>query len=126
MIKNGEDSNTDTARKRQKYFSNPDKVLPFVEDRVKRLMYLKKLLDDLEEVEISGDEQFEDIVNPVKFQKEFHKRAYEFYSIIDDLEKKGFVVQDLDCGEIDVPVVKDGKEFFVTWIFGDDSEREAI
>ena len=104
-------------------FDNPDEILPSVEEKMRRLMYLKKLLDDLQEVELNGEEFFEEFINPVKFQKEFHKRALEFYTTIDELEEKGMVVQDLDVGEIDIPVRKDGKDSYLTWVFGQGKER---
>lgn len=106
-------------------FHNPDEILPSVEEKMRRLMYLKRLLDDLQEVELVGDDIFQDVINPVKFQKEFHKRALEFYSTIDGLEEQGMIVQDLDIGEIDVPVKKDGKNSYLTWVFGDGRESSG-
>ncbi len=106
----------------------PSKVrmIHYVKPRVERLVYLKKLLDDLEEVEVYAEDIFTDIVNPTKFQREFHKRAYEFYTLINDLEERGIIVQDLEEGLIEIPVHMSGKHQYLPWSLNEHNGREPL
>lgn len=106
----------------KKYFTieEAERLLPAIEKILKRTINLNKALELLESIEIEVyDDDYEDLGNITKANKQFHKLSYEFYDNLEKLEDVGCLVKDLGQGIIDFYCRFEGRDIFLCWKLGE-------
>jgi len=94
-----------------------------IKNDFKKILELKSSLDVIDSIDIEYTEEYTgnyDELNFTKLNKEFHKLSFEFFSKIEEIEKKGCVIKDIEEGLIDFYSIFNGKEIFLCWKYGED------
>ena len=109
----------------KRYFTleEAQRVLNEIKDDVKKILEAKASLDLINSINVEYTEDYSgefNELNLTKFNKEFHKLSYEFFSKIEEIEEKGCIIKDIDEGLIDFYSIINGKEIFLCWKYGED------
>ena len=128
----------------KKYFTIEDaqKLLPKIKKSLLRLQNLKKTIDAILSVRIDsreiGYEEFietsygnkvsvelknKEFLSNTKLNKEYHKISYEFYKELENLEKTGCVLKDLEQGLVDFYCKFEKRDIFLCWKLGEDKVK---
>ena len=71
-------------------------------------------------IEVTNEEGFEFLITKeVKINREFHKIAYKFYKMLDELNGTGVIVKDTDFGIVDFYHKLSGRTVFLCWHLGE-------
>lgn len=107
----------------KKYFTveSAQKQMPKIKKSLSKLQNLKKAIDAITSVRIDPKEiEYEEFIETsTKLSKEFHKLSYEFYKELEQLEKTGCVLKDLEQGLIDFYCRFEGRDIFLCWRLGE-------
>ena len=106
----------------KKYFSLPEaqetlsEILPLTQEA----MLFKKTLDEINSIEISvdTDEKLEDI-NFMQLNKDFHYYSYKLFEKLEEIEKLGIIIKDIEAGLLDFPSLFQGREILLCYRFGE-------
>ena len=109
----------------KKYFTiqQAQKAVDEIKIEIKKILELKTSLDILNSIDVEYTEEYEgnyDELNFTKLNKEFHKLSFDFFSRMEEIEKKGCVIKDIDEGLIDFYSLFNGKEIFLCWKYGEE------
>ena len=110
----------------KKYFTLEDaeKVLPELQEGLKKLIRLKRSLTLLDSVEIEfEDYHYEHNLLSLRLNKKYHKLSFDFYKYLETLEEKGCVIKDLDSGLVDFYSRHQGKDILLCWKYGERNIR---
>lgn len=111
-----------TAKDLYVQIRNAEKMLPKVEIAVLQLQILQNALEVLDETEIEIEEESDEAISAVtKFNRDYHYVCFSFYKALDELEKIGCIVRDLDDGLVDIRVEVSGKRLNLSWKLGEKS-----
>ena len=108
----------------KKYFTmeSAQKQLPKIKKSLLKLQNLKKAINAILSVRINpreiGYEEF--LETNTKLNKEYHKLSYEFYKELENLEKTGCLLKDLELGLVDFYYRFEGRDVFLCWKLGED------
>ena len=108
----------------KKYFTveSAQNQIPKIRKSLLKLRNLKKAIDAILSVRIDpaeiGYEEF--LETNTKLNKEYHKLSYEFYKELENLEKTGCLLKDLEQGLVDFYCKFEGKDIFLCWNLGED------
>ena len=107
----------------KKYFTveGAQKQMPKIKKSLLKLQNLKKAIDAITSVRIDPKEiEYEEFIETsTKLSKEFHKLSYEFYKELEQLEKTGCVLKDLEQGLVDFYCRFEGRDIFLCWRLGE-------
>ncbi|MEK6860640.1 MAG: DUF2203 family protein, partial [Nanoarchaeota archaeon] len=78
------------------------------------------VINALSGVEIEFEDEYVNDRCDTVFNKRLHKLSYEFYDIIDRLEKLGCILRDVDIGLIDFLSLHRGKEICLCYRIDED------
>ncbi|MBI1969221.1 DUF2203 domain-containing protein [Candidatus Woesearchaeota archaeon] len=95
-------------------------LLPNVGQQLQKIMKLQKALEILEEIEIIHEDDAETVQKDIELNKQFHLLSYKFYKEIQQLEKMGALLKDLEQGLIDFYSLYQGREIFLCWQIGEE------
>ena len=108
----------------KKYYTaeTAQKQIPKIKKSLLKLRNIKKAIDAILSVrmdpgEIGYDEFLE---TNTKLNKEYHKLSYEFYKELENLEKTGCVLKDLELGLVDFYCRFEGRDIFLCWKLGEE------
>ena len=108
----------------KKYFTvdTAQKQIPKIKKSLLKLQHLKKAIDAITSVRIDPKEiDYDELVETnTKLSKEFHKLSYEFYIEIENLEKTGCVLKDLEQGLADFYCRFESRDIFLCWKLGEE------
>ncbi|MBI3027736.1 DUF2203 domain-containing protein [Candidatus Woesearchaeota archaeon] len=111
----------------QKYFTvdSAQKQIPKIKKSLLKLQHLKKAIDAIlsiriDPMEVEHDEFLE---TNTKLNKEYHKLSYEFYKELENLEKTGCVLKDLEQGLVDFYCKFEGRDIFLCWKLGEEKVK---
>ncbi len=108
----------------KKYFTveSAQNQIPKIKKSLLKLRNLKKTIDAILSVRIDpaeiGYEEF--LETNTKLNKEYHKLSYEFYKELENLEKTGCLLKDLEQGLVDFYCKFEGRDIFLCWNLRDD------
>ncbi len=98
--------------------------LPKVSALLCELQVLQEALALFDAVELEVDEgNLEQLRSVTKFNKEYHRLSYLFYTKIEKLEKYGCYLKDLDEGLVDFLYSFEGRDVFLCW---KDGEKDIL
>ena len=106
----------------KKYFTieEAERLLPEIDNVLRRTIKINKALELLESIEIEVyEDNYEDLGKITKANKQFHKLSYEFYDNIEKLEEMGCLVKDLELGIVDFYYRFEGRDIFLCWRLGE-------
>lgn len=107
----------------KKYFTveSAQSQLPKIKKSLARLQNLKRAIDAILSVRIDPDEiGFEESLEMnTKLSKEYHKLSYEFYKELENFEKAGCLLKDLEQGLVDFYCRFEGRDVFLCWKTGE-------
>jgi hypothetical protein len=99
-----------------------NKELSIIKSSVEKLMALHRFLEILESVEIENETEDLSIEKTItELHMDFHKKMYFYHLHMRKMISKGLYVRDLDIGIIDFPSQYNGKNIFLSWIYGEDT-----
>jgi len=107
----------------KKYFTVEiaQKQLPKIRKSILKLQNLKKTIDAISSIRMDplemGYEEF--LETNTRLNKEYHKLSYEFYKELENLEKTGCLLKDLELGLADFYCKFQGREVFLCWNLGE-------
>lgn len=108
----------------KKYFTIEDaqKQLPMIKKSILKLQNLKNAIDAVASVKIDPREiSYEEFLDAnTKLNKDYHKLSYEFYKELEELEKIGCLLKDLEQGLIDFYCKFEGRDIFLCWKLGEE------
>jgi len=106
-----------------------EKILPKLRGLLRKAIGLNKELQalhaeslvDQEEIQVETEEhnikyQFELVNN----HEELHQLTESFYDVMEQIEKMGIEIKDLEQGLIDFPSHFEGREIYLCWKLGED------
>ena len=114
-----------------KFFTieSAEKTLPRLKGLLRKAIHLNRQLQALhteslvnqEEISVETEEhnikyQFE----VVKNHEELHELTEEFYDVMEQVEKTGVEIKDLEQGLVDFPSHFEGREVHLCWKLGED------
>lgn len=101
-----------------------DKLLPNVTRKIKNLQRINEVLTVMESVEIEVDNPTHDELKFVtKFNKSLHKLSYNFYHKLEQLEKLGCAVEDLEEGVVTFRSKLAGRDILLSWQIGEEGVK---
>ncbi|MBI2101199.1 DUF2203 domain-containing protein [Candidatus Woesearchaeota archaeon] len=107
----------------KKYFTveGAQKQMPKIKKSLIKLQNLKKAIDAVLSVEMDSREvEYEEIIETsAKLNKEYHKLSYDFHREIENLEKIGCILKDLEQGLVDFYCRLEGRDIFLCWRLGE-------
>ncbi|MEK6937135.1 MAG: DUF2203 domain-containing protein [Nanoarchaeota archaeon] len=109
----------------KKYFTL-DQAKDSLKDIKKLIQELKNLKDSLDlfnsiNIEYSDDYNGNfDELNFTKINKDFHKMSYDFFCKIEEIEKTGCLLKDINEGLIDFYCLYEGREILLCWKEGEE------
>jgi hypothetical protein len=107
----------------KKYFTveSAQSQLPKIKKSLARLQNLKKGIDAILSVRIDPNEiGFEESLEMnTKLSKEYHKLSYEFYRELENFEKAGYLLKDMEQGLVDFCCRFEGRDVFLCWKMGE-------
>lgn len=110
---------------RKKLFFTLDqaqKALPQLKPIFKQLMKLHRAISMIDSIELEfEDYHYENNLIGININKKYHRLSYEFYQALEDLERFGCIVKDLDVGLLDFYSKHDGREIVLCWMLGEDN-----
>ena len=108
----------------KKYFTveSAQKQMPKIKKSLIKLQNLKKAIDAVLSVKMDPREvEYEEIIETnTKLNKEYHKLSYDFHREIENLEKTGCILKDLEHGLVDFYCRFEGRDIFLCWRLGED------
>ena len=108
----------------KKYFTveSAQKQLPKIKKSLSKLQNIKKAIDVILSVRIDTREvEFDEFhETTTKLSKGYHKLSYEFYKELENLEKIGCVLKDLERGLVDFYCRFEGTDIFLCWKLGEE------
>lgn len=105
----------------KKYFTieEAEKLLPKIENILRRTIQLNKAIELLSSIEIEVHDDYANLRRITKTNKQFHKLSYELYENIEKLEDMGCLIKDLDTGLMDFYHRFEGRDIFLCWKLGE-------
>ena len=107
----------------KKYFTveTSQKKIPAIKKSLLKLQNLKKAIDAILSVRIDPREiEYDEFMETnTKLNKEYHKLSYEFHKELENLEKVGCLLKDLEQGLVDFYCRFEGRDIFLCWKFGE-------
>ena len=106
----------------KKYFSvqEAESTIPRLQVGLRKLLKLKRAIDLINTIEIDfEDYHYEHNLMSLRMNKKFHKVSYDFYRELEELEKFGCVIKDLDLGLVDFYSRHEGRDILLCWKFGE-------
>lgn len=94
--------------------------LPHVKKLLSQALHHKNMLHMALSVDLQYEDELEDSHFDTKFHKEFHRLSYDFYQILETLEKKGVLIRDLDSGLIDFISFHNNREICLCFRLGEE------
>lgn len=87
----------------KRYFTieEAERTIPEIKKDILNLIKLKNTINALSDIEVDFDDDYLNDRFDTSFNKKLHKLSYEFYDIIDKLEKLGCILRDIDLGLVD-------------------------
>ncbi len=98
-------------------------ALPRVRELLGRLQDLQGELAALQELSIEFEEPMDTLLANVRRNKEFHRKALEFYGGLEEFIALGAVVKDWHAGLVDFPAKHRGRDIFLCWKKGEETIR---
>ncbi len=96
-------------------------LLPKIKPDLKRLMKLHRAVSVIDSIEIEfEDYHYENNLIGININKKYHRLSYEFYKALEQLEKSGCVIKDLDIGLVDFFSRHNGREIVLCWRIGEE------
>lgn len=105
-----------------KYFDMEDaqESLPKVDRLVRKMMRLNKAIGVLNSIEIdTSDLSFDQFQNVTKMNTMYHKLSYDFYKTLEQLERIGCILKDVEEGLVDFYSQFEGRDIFLCWKVGE-------
>ena len=103
----------------KKYFTveSAQKQLPKIKKSLSKLQNIKKAIDVILSVRIDTRKvEFDEFLETnTKLNKGYHKLSYELYKELENLEKIGCVLKDLEQGLVDFYCRFEGRDIFLCW-----------
>lgn len=101
-----------------------ERLLPRIREMVIELQLLQQAIDLVDSVEVEfEDEQhneYDESQLITRLNREFHKLSYLFYRKLEQLERHGCIIKDLEEGLVDFLHRFEGREVFLCWKLGED------
>lgn len=108
----------------KKYFTleEAEALIPKVRGATKRLLKLKKAIALINSLEIDfEDYNYQHNLLSLGLNKKYHRLSYQFYKELEELEKTGCIVKDLDEGLVDFYSRHKCRDIFLCWRLGEQS-----
>ena len=104
-----------------KYFTLEEAkgILPKVEKLVKKLLQLKAAILTISSIDITYYSDEEELINLTRSNKEFHRLSFKFYKTLEDFNKIGCILKDLDYGLVDFYSQHNRKDILLCWRIGE-------
>ncbi len=107
-----------------------ERLLPKIQQIVVELQLLQQAIDlvDSVEVEFDGEQyddyhEFHELRLLTRLNREFHKLSELFYRKLEQLERHGCILKDIEEGLVDFPHRFEGRDVFLCWKLGEDRIR---
>ncbi len=98
-----------------------ERMLPKIEKLMLELHTIQHSLDLLETVELEVEEESVQHTRYItRFNKAFHRLSYDFFHKLDQIERLGGVVKDVDEGLVDFISEFQGRNVLLCWQFGEE------
>ncbi|MBN2367689.1 DUF2203 domain-containing protein [Candidatus Woesearchaeota archaeon] len=109
----------------KKYFTvrEAERLLPKITEMLIKLINIRKAIYTISSIEVSFEDEDEEMANVARSSKEFHRLNYEFYTTLDELHNMGCILKDLDHGIVDFYTKHKGRTVFLCWQLGEESIR---
>lgn len=98
-------------------------ALPRVRELLERLQDLRSELSALQELSIEFEDPLDTLATSIRRNKEFHGKALEFYTRLDELVGLGAIVKDWHQGLVDFPSRHRGRNIYLCWKRGEETIR---
>lgn len=107
-------------KKRYVTLEQAERNLPEIEECLKKIINLSESISVLQSVEISFDNEYDEIFAETKTNQEFHKLSSELHKELHKLIKMGCIVRDVNVGLVDFFSKFEGREIFLCWEMGEE------
>jgi hypothetical protein len=109
----------------KKYFTleQAEDSLKNIKTIIKDLKEIKCSLDLFNSINVEYTDDYNgnfDELNFTKINKDFHKISFDFFSKIEEIEKTGCLIKDINDGLIDFFCLFEGREIMLCWKYGED------
>lgn len=98
-------------------------ALPRVRETLEHLQDLQGELAVLQELSIEFEEPLDTLRTTVRRNKEFHGKALEFFSGLEEFLGLGAIVKDWHAGLVDFPAKHQGRDICLCWKKGEETIR---
>ena len=89
---------------KKKYFSyrEAQELINSIREDAKTLININKLLTALKTIQIHHEDPYKKKLYEIEFNKDFRRVAHHFYFLIERLQKKGCIIDDIEKGYFDI------------------------
>tara|TARA_Y100000310_G_scaffold186269_1_gene186405 strand:+ start:58083 stop:58496 length:414 start_codon:yes stop_codon:yes gene_type:complete len=105
----------------KKYFSlrEANSLIPKVEKIVLQIIKINNALEILDSIQISYEDDFQEIKNDIVTNKNFHRLYYNLYKKVEKLIEIGCVIKDINLGVVDFYSLYEDREISLCWKLGE-------
>ena len=105
----------------KQYFTlaQAEKLIPEVEQVLKRLLAIQETLSAFDEVKLNFEDEFKGVVHHIVKNKNFHKLNFDLYRGIEQMLDMGVILKALNLGLIDFYSKHENREIFLCWKLGE-------
>lgn len=107
-------------KKRYVTLEEAEKNIPEVGETLKKIIQLSESISILQSIEISYDNEYDELFAETKTNKEFHKLSAELHKELHKLINMGCVVRDINLGLVDFFSRFEGRDIFLSWEIGEE------
>ncbi|MBS3156175.1 DUF2203 domain-containing protein [Candidatus Woesearchaeota archaeon] len=108
-------------KKRYVTIEEAENSLSEVRESLKKIMKLSENISVLQSVEISYDNEYDELFTETKTNHEFHRMSSELHRELHKLIKIGCIVRDINVGLVDFFSRFEGRDIFLCWEMGEES-----
>lgn len=97
--------------------------LKSIKNIIKDLIDIKNSLDLFNSINVEYTEDYNgnfDELNFTKINKDFHKVSFDFFAKIEEIEKTGCLLKDINEGLVDFYSLFEGREILLCWKYGEE------
>jgi len=99
------------------------RLIPRLKPFLKRLIECHVKINIQNEVTISYDDPYDDMMQSILESKKWHKTNYEYFMLLDKLVSKGIFVKDPGLGLIDFFSKHEGRDIFLCYRYPESNIR---
>jgi len=107
---------------KRRYFSieEAEAIIPILRHDLLRLMTINKSLSLINNFQVKYENKEETAIHEIRINKRFHRLSYEYYRLLERIQSKGCVIENLGKGFVDFHSKLETHDIYLCWNITED------